>query len=408
MARSIVRPRSIAAGISVIALATALVAVHPDVAQSAGAIAYAIVHCSSISPCTGGNNASTGPGVQGISKKGAGVLASSDFLDGVRSYTYNPSKTHTGRAAVSGTDASTDGGGGNVGVGGYSTNGNAVNGVSTNAVGVFGASTNSVGVVGFTSNPSATRVGRASILGADISGDGGTGNFGVLGSSSNGVGVQGQSTNNGGVIALSTNNSAIYAQSTTARAIDARNVSGDGLQAIQAVGGTSDASGFNFATFNGSLAAMFYVDNAGNAHLHGQIFTAGSCSSGCAKKQGNSVVSYTPRESVPTMEDVGVGQLVNGQAYVQLDPAFANVIDRQSNYMVIVTPEGPSRGLYVSNKSAAGFAVTENPGGRSTLAFDYRIVAKPYGVSAARLPMINATQMPNPGRALLAAAKPKH
>jgi hypothetical protein len=272
---------------------------------------------------------------------------------------------------------------------------------------MFGTSTNSVGVVGFTSNPSATRVGRASILGVDVSGDGGTGNFGVLGSSSNGVGVQGQSTNNGGVIALSTNNSAIYSQSNAGRAIDARNVSGDTLQAVQAVGGTSDGTGYNFATFNSSLTAMFYVTNAGTAVLHGQLFTGGSCNTGCAK-HGNSVLSYTPRESVPTMEDVGVGQLVNGQAYVRLDPAFANVIDRHSNYMVIVTPDGPSRGLYVSNKSAAGFAVSENLGGRSTLAFDYRIVAKPYGTGAARLPMINATQMPRPGRALAATVRPTH
>jgi hypothetical protein len=47
--------------------------------------------------------------------------------------------------------------------------------------------------------------------------------------------------------------------------------------------------------------------------------------------------------------------------------------------MVFITPEGGSNRLYVVNKTAAGFEVHENRGGRSTLAFSYRIVAKPFG-----------------------------
>ena len=62
--------------------------------------------------------------------------------------------------------------------------------------------------------------------------------------------------------------------------------------------------------------------------------------------------------------------------------------------MVFVTPEGPSHGLCVTNKSPAGFEVVENEGGRSSVAFSYRIVAKPYGVTAARLPIATAAEMP--------------
>jgi len=98
------------------------------------------------------------------------------------------------------------------------------------------------------------------------------------------------------------------------------------------------------------------------------------------------------------MEDLGEGQSVDGRAYVALEPTFANVIDRRANYLVFITPEGDSQGLYITQKSAAGFAVLENRGGRSTLAFSYRIVAQPYGDAPPRLPikMMPARKRPMP------------
>jgi hypothetical protein len=142
---------------------------------------------------------------------------------------------------------------------------------------------------------------------------------------------------------------------------------------------------------NNQPTDVFRVDDGGNVFITGKITTSGSCSVGCAKPAaapGYHVVSYAPSESLPTMEDTGETQLVNGAAYVHIDPAFANVIDKTASYVVLITPEGPSRGLYVTQKTPTGFAVMENPGGHATLAFSYRIVAKPYGSTAARLPMI--------------------
>jgi hypothetical protein len=87
------------------------------------------------------------------------------------------------------------------------------------------------------------------------------------------------------------------------------------------------------------------------------------------------------------MEDTGEAQLVDGRAYVRIDDALANVIDRGAEYSVFITPEGDNRGLYVTQKSPTGFAVRESQSGRSTLAFAYRIVAKPYADVSSRLPM---------------------
>ena len=79
--------------------------------------------------------------------------------------------------------------------------------------------------------------------------------------------------------------------------------------------------------------------------------------------------------------------LVRGSAFIALDPKFANVIDTRTTYLVSVTPEGDCRGLYVAQRSASGFAVRELQGGSANVGFEYRIVAKPFGVQAKRLPM---------------------
>ena len=56
---------------------------------------------------------------------------------------------------------------------------------------------------------------------------------------------------------------------------------------------------------------------------------------------------------------------------------------------MFLTPEGDNRGLYVDHKTGAGFDVRESQGGRSTIAFSYRIVGKPLGSSAQRLPLLS-------------------
>jgi hypothetical protein len=64
------------------------------------------------------------------------------------------------------------------------------------------------------------------------------------------------------------------------------------------------------------------------------------------------------------------------------------------SYLVFVTPEGDNRGLYVTQKSANGFAVHESQGGHSSLAFSYRIVAKPFGNQIPRLPFLVEHRVP--------------
>ncbi len=151
------------------------------------------------------------------------------------------------------------------------------------------------------------------------------------------------------------------------------------------------------------VEGLMSVTTFGNLYLyHGLIYTGGSCHSGCIQggKRVRSVSAYTPSEAEPTIEDTGESTLVNGVAHVQLDPKFANVIDTNSDYVVLITPEGDCRGLYVADRLQNGFVVRELQGGRASVGFAYRIVAKRIGASAPRLPMMDIRPVALPPKAL--------
>jgi hypothetical protein len=84
-------------------------------------------------------------------------------------------------------------------------------------------------------------------------------------------------------------------------------------------------------------------------------------------------------------EDFGSGQLASGAAAVTVDPTYAQTVDMASDYHVFLTPEGDCQGLYISQKTPAGFEVHELGGGHSNVAFAYRIVALRRGYENVRL-----------------------
>jgi hypothetical protein len=140
---------------------------------------------------------------------------------------------------------------------------------------------------------------------------------------------------------------------------------------------------------NTGTGAFMTVDNGGNEFLSGHITTAGGTLDRVHYPGGPTMDTYGARQTLPTIEDFGQGQLINGQGYVAIDATFGSTIDFRRPYLVFVTPDGDNNGLYVTGKSAHGFIVREARGGRSTLAFDYRIVAKPIDENGARLPLDN-------------------
>jgi hypothetical protein len=324
--------------------------------------------CSSTSPCTEFDNTSTGAGVKGTSTAGNGIVGTTFF---------GSTTVANGTAGVTGADSSTSGAF-DKGVFGTTKIGAGVKGTAVTGIGIWGkVSGAGTAVRAETSNDNATLfdgkdASGTHVLRVDSGGDEFLAATLFGGQSFNSVdGVDGEGTQEGVVGQGLTNGAAdVYATG---------------------VGGALILDGVN----SGNVQVL-KVDDSGNETITGQIFTAGVCSSGCVNSHqpGPRVVSYMPREAEPTMEDVGEGQLVNGRGYVSIASDFASVVDRTREYFVFLTPNGDSRGLYVSERSATGFAVHENGGGRSTLSFDYRIVAKPYGESMPRLPRANFAAQP--------------
>ena len=80
---------------------------------------------------------------------------------------------------------------------------------------------------------------------------------------------------------------------------------------------------------------------------------------------------------------------------------FRSTINTAAPYMVFLTPHGDNRGLFVASSGPQGFTIRESQSGRSTLAFDYRIVASPLGAAHPRLPraVANALGVPRTDRA---------
>jgi hypothetical protein len=308
----------------------------------------ATTSCATVAACIFGSNTRSGYGVEGSSKANDGVVGIT---------TQNATSPSTGKAGVSGYDSSNNKNPDNSGVYGTSPYGDGVQGKSASGTGVMGISTNGAGVYGMTSNGTGV-VGYASSHTNNVGllGISDTGN-GVVGSVDFQYGVYGESADGIGVGALAYHPGAI--------AVQAVSVSGDLFDGLQLAYG-SDTQTMEAA-----------ISSNGDMTLAGTLTTNGTPNFRTTDSAGASIVTFGTRSTMATLEDTGEASLANGAAYVRLDPQFARTINPRTKYLVFITPEGNSKGLYTSDATSQGFSVHENDGGRSTLSFAYRIVAHP-------------------------------
>jgi hypothetical protein len=239
----------------------------------------------------------------------------------------------------------------------HSANASNVNG----AYGVYGAETGNtnetIGVRGYTASPygngvygeqgGKSKTGAALFPGAAVWGDA---------NQTGGTGVQG--TVDDGYAGYFANHSDAYAT------LAAYNLSGSPGTVFYAQGNDGHCS----------------ISTAGNLSCSGSKSAVVPVDNGTRK-----VALYAVEAPENWFEDFGSGQLSNGLATVTLDLVFAQTVNTDVEYHVFLTPNGDSKGLYVSNKTAAGFEVHESAGGRSTIDFDYRIVARRKGYETIRL-----------------------
>jgi hypothetical protein len=222
-------------------------------------------------------------------------------------------------------------------------------GLSSGATGVFGGAVSGIGVYGTTSTPTG---GQAAVLGVN-SGPG----PGVVGFSAGGPGLSGGTGTGMGLagIAASTGNGVVG----------------------QSAGGNAVTG---IATGASNLAGLFQ----GPVWITGGLAVMGAKNAVVRGADGDLHRLYCVESPESWFEDFGSGQLSTGTAIVQLDPGFAEVV-KTEQYHVYALPNGDCKGLYVSNKTPTSFTVHELQGGTSSIAFDYRIVAKRKDIEGTRL-----------------------
>ena len=199
---------------------------------------------------------------------------------------------------------------------------------------------------------------------------GGSGIFGTT-SQANGGGIVGKNLNASGtgVIAIGNGTSGSSLVAGSGLAADGSVV---GLYA-RAEGTTLPAAAIYAAL--GSLQPLYinYYDGSTQFKLNGLGTVATLVSDPSSKIR----VMFAPEAPEVLFEDYGSGRLTGGKAHVALDPIFAaNIsVDQSHPLRVFVQVEDDCKGVYVSNKTPAGFDVVELAGGASSAPFSWHVAA---------------------------------
>jgi hypothetical protein len=292
--------------------------------------------------------------------------------------------------------------------------------------GVIGISLNNVGMYGETGAP-----GNVPVFGAGIYG---TGNLqpGIIGFSRDGDGAQGLSFTGTAFRAASFFGPGVNSISGALTGVTG--ISGTQGPTVQntsniaGVHGTSDAANGVIGTSNRSIGVVGFSNNVGvfgqstnpasfAGLFAGNVQVTGTLSAAVKNAvvpfpDGSARVLHCMESPEHWFEDFGTAKLKRGRAVVRLDADFAKVIKR-GDYRVFLTAEGDCRGLFVYRKSAASFEVRELMGGKSSIAFSYRIVGRRKDITRHRrfakidtpLPAPSATRAPRHRKPTAAALR---
>ncbi len=289
-----------------------------------------------------------------------------------------------GQAGVSGKEGVR--GEGPTGVVGVGVRGVEGQGSQSGVVG-NGRDAGSAGVFGVSEAPTSTGVsGQGTFTGVfgltlgsrGVEGQGAQ--FGVLGfgTADNSIGVAGAST--------AANSIGVQGRGTQ------KGVIGYGRRGVEGQGTSDGVIGFG----DTGVSGVSTLGDAGiGVYCGGRFLATGTKTAAVPHPDGSYRLLYCMESPECWFEDFGRGVLVGGRASVTLDPDFAAVVNT-TDYYVFLTPEGDSRGLYVSGQSTTGFTVHEQQGGTGSLRFSYRVVARRKDVAAERLAKFSLPALPIP------------
>jgi hypothetical protein len=130
----------------------------------------------------------------------------------------------------------------------------------------------------------------------------------------------------------------------------------------------------------------FYVSQVGNLYVDGTYNTFRPVAGADGTVEVRTF--YVPQSTEAWSDDYGTAELAKGVATVDVEPLFASTVDLAAGYRVFLTPLGDCP-LYVAAKGATSFTVRALDGRTCSIAFDYRIVARPKDAAATRMPVLD-------------------
>lgn len=193
---------------------------------------------------------------------------------------------------------------------------------------------------------------------------------GVVGNGSE-IGVYGQTTNTSGERYGGYFVGGDISTSTTPLAL----IAGD--DGTDKFGGYFDGNSDNNSGGGGGNAGEDYafvgIRTGGTTY---KIVGTGSNST-MVNHEGQKRVLFSPEAPEILFQDFGTAKLVNGEAYITIDPILAEniYVDETHPLKVFIQLEGDCKGVYVTDKSGDGFRVKELQGGNSNIDFSWQLVA---------------------------------
>lgn len=159
-----------------------------------------------------------------------------------------------------------------------------------------------------------------------------------------------------------------------------------GPAADNAVSGLAqDIENFDTAgtlNFNGgqllSIGSMTSASGTWRLESDGDVITSGRLVELVRSAQGADVETYAATSRQMTVQISGTVSLVNGHAdvrFADIDPSFTGIVDVNPTYRALVTPYGATGALYVANRTADGFSITESGAASTGVSVDWLVIA---------------------------------
>jgi hypothetical protein len=128
------------------------------------------------------------------------------------------------------------------------------------------------------------------------------------------------------------------------------------------------------------LAIGSMTSSSGAWHLSesGDLVTSGRLIQLVRGNDGTNVETYPTTSRDMTVQLTGTVSLDHGSAtvhFVDIDPAFTNIIDSNPSYRVLVTPYGATGTLYVTNRTVDGFSIAESGAASNGVSVDWMVIA---------------------------------